>query len=138
MALENDQLLVTGEQGAFLFQRDAQSGLWFQGEAFHTDIASSGSGERQAYDIEGSRAVVAGPDGAGVMVYERDDVSGRWSVSAELSTALLDEDAPTISAVDLQGDDVPVGAAYFNNFTGALLALRPLIALRMSTGFRYR
>ena len=124
VALDNAQILITGNEGAFLFQRDAQNGLWSEDNAFRTDTTSDVSRERQASDIEGSRAIIVSRDGTGVLVYERDGISGRWSVSAELSTALLNENDPTVTAVDLQGDHVLVGVPYFNSFTGAVLAFR--------------
>lgn len=124
VALDNDRLLINGEAGGFLYQRDSQSGLWSRDENFTDDVGNNLSNERLASDIEGTRVLVAGRDGTGILVYERDGVTNRWVETAELSIALLGETSPTVSSLDLQGDHVLVGIPYIEDFTGAVLAFR--------------
>ncbi len=133
LAMDNDQLLVTGRSGEspilFLFNRE--TAVWSPDADFSVDFASVGTDQRLIPALDGSRLVLQGASGGGT-VYERNGGNGRWEEVFQLSTALLSGadisslGGPGISvtSVDLEGDHVMVGTPYIDQFTGALIAYR--------------
>lgn len=125
LAMDDNQLLVARDEGEtpLLFLYDLETDQWSRDDNFSSDFLSVTSTRGFVLDIEGSRVVLEDAN-AGAVVYERNAETGRWVETLQLSTALVGEETPTVTIVDLEGDHILMGVPYIDDFTGAVVAYR--------------